>query len=79
MGATLMEVYERSGLKMKYGPVSARVNNKVQGLKYRFYNNKDVEFLDLTSSSGMRVYERTLFLVLSKAVEDLFPGGRLII
>ena len=79
MGATLMEVYERSGLKMKYGPVSARVNNKVQGLKYRFYNNKDVEFLDITSSSGMRVYERTLFLVLSKAVEDLFPGGRLII
>ena len=49
MGATLMEVYERSGLKMKYGPVSARVNNKVQGLKYRFYNNNDVEFLDLTS------------------------------
>lgn len=79
MGATLMEVYERSGLKMKYGPVSARVNNKVQGLKYRFYNNKDVEFLDITSPSGMRVYERTLFLVLAKAVEDLFPGGRLII
>lgn len=79
MGATLMEVYELSGLKMQHGPVSARVNNKVQGLKYRFYNNKDVEFLDLTSPSGMRVYERTLFLVLAKAVEDLFPGGKLII
>lgn len=79
MGATLWDVYEMSGLKMEFGPVSARVNNKVQGMKYRFYNNKDVEFIDLTSPSGMRVYERSLFLVLAKAVEDVFPGGRLII
>ncbi len=78
-GSTLMDVYRLSGIEMKYGPVSARVNNKVQGLKYTFYNNKDVEFLDLTSPSGMRVYERSLFLVLAKAVEDVFPGGRLLI
>lgn len=79
MGCTLMDVFEKSGIEMPLGPVSARVNNKVQGLKYRFYNNKDVEFLDLTSPSGIRVYERSLFLVLTKAVEDLFPGGHLII
>lgn len=79
MGATLMDVYRLSGINMEFGPVSARVNNKVQGLKYCFYNNKDVEFLDLTSPSGMRVYERSLFLVLTKAVEDIFPGGRLLI
>lgn len=79
MGSSLEDVYEASGLQMQYGPVSARVNNKVQGLKYRFYNSKDVEFLDLTSKSGMRVYERSLFLVLTKAVEDLYPGGRLVI
>lgn len=79
MGSSLEELYAASGLAMEFGPVSARVNNKVQGLKFRFYNNKDVEFLDITSPSGMRVYERTLFLVLAKAVEDVFPGGRLII
>lgn len=79
MGSSLDEVYALSGLEMQYGPVSARVNNKVQGMKYRFYNSKDVEFLDLTTASGMRVYERSLFLVLSKAVEYLFPGGRLFI
>ena len=77
MGASLVDVYRMSGLQMQHGPVSARVNNKVQGLKFRFYNNKDVEFLDLTSPSGMRVYERSLFLVLAKAVEDVFPGGQL--
>lgn len=79
MGCTLKEVYEASGMKMQYGPVSARINNKVQGLKYRFYNSKDVEFLDLTSTSGMRVYVRTLLFILSKTIEDLFPGGKLFI
>ncbi len=79
LGSTLKDVYVKSGLDMSYGPVSARVNNKVQGLNYRFYNSKDVEFLDLTCSSGMRVYTRTLFFILSKAVEDLFPNGQLII
>lgn len=79
IGSTLSDVYKISGLSMQYGPVSARVNNKAEGLDYRFFNNKDVEFLDLTSSSGMRVYTRTLFFILSKAIEDLFPDGKLFI
>lgn len=79
LGCTLREVYQASGLEMEYGPVSANINNKVQGLNYRFYNSKLVEFLDLTSPSGMRVYTRTLFFVLAKAIEDLFPGGTLAI
>ncbi len=79
VGSTLEEVFALSGLEMPLGPVSARINNKVQGLRYRFYNSKDVEFLDLHSPSGLRVYVRSLFLVMAKAVEDIFPGGRLII
>ena len=78
-GSNLFDAYERAGLKMEYGPVCARVNNKVQGMNYRFYNNKDVEFLDLHSLSGMRTYSRTLFFILAKAVEDLFPQGQLLI
>jgi uridine kinase len=62
---------------MPYGPVSAKVNNKVEGLHYRCYNNKDVEFLDVTSASGMRTYTRSLFFVLVKAVEELYPGSLL--
>jgi uridine kinase len=79
LGSTLSEVYELCGLSMDYGPVSARINNKVQGLNYRFYNSKDVEFLDLHTHSGMRVYSRTLFFILAKAVEDLYPDGQLFI
>ena len=79
IGSTLEEIYEQSGIEMTYGPVSAKVNNKVEGMHYRVYNRKDVEFLDLTTSSGLRTYTRTLFFVLCKAVSELYPGGQVII
>lgn len=74
VGSTLEEAYRILGLRMPHGPVSAKVNNKVEGLHYRIYNAKDVEFLDATSASGMRTYTRSLFFVLVKAVKDLYPG-----
>ena len=71
-GCNLEEVYQQAGLTMEYAPVVARVNNKVEGMHFRLYNDKDVEFLDITSSSGMRCYTRTLFFVLCKAAHELF-------
>lgn len=79
MGSSLYDIFMGLGLHMDYGPVSAKVNNKVVGLDFRLYHNKDVEFLDLYSPSGSRAYSRTLFFVLSKAVHDLFPEGSVII
>ena len=79
LGCSLKDVYEASGVTMNHGPVCASINNKVQGLNYRFYNSKDVELLDMTTASGMRTYTHTLFFVLAKAVEDTYPDGRLII
>ena len=78
-GLTLQEIYDGLALDMPYGAVSARVNNKVEGLAFKVYNSKDVEFLDITSDSGMRTYVRTLFFVLSKAVSELYPEGEIII
>lgn len=75
IGCTLYDIYDGFGLTMPYGPVSAKVNNNTEGLNYRVYHNKDVEFLDLHSSSGQRTYVRTLFFVLCKAVHDLYPDG----
>ena len=72
VGSNLKDIYEKSGLEMKYGPLSAHVNNKVEGMHYRIYTPKDVEFLDITSSSGSRAYTRSLFFVLCKAAHDLF-------
>ncbi|WP_036879599.1 nucleoside kinase [Xylanibacter oryzae] len=79
MGSTLFDIFREFNLDMPYGPVSAKVNNRVEGLHYRVYHNKDVEFLDLHSSSGSRTYTRSLFFVLCKAVEDLYPNSNVII
>ncbi|WP_289075480.1 nucleoside kinase [uncultured Bacteroides sp.] len=74
-GTSLIDIYRELGLNMPYGPVSAKVNNKVENLNFRVYYNKDVEFLDITSASGMRTYVRSLCFILVKAVDDLYPCG----
>ena len=71
-GSQLQDIYEQLDLHLVHGPISAHVNNKVEGMHYRVYNPKEVEFLDITSSSGLRAYTRTLFFVLCKAVRDLY-------
>ena len=79
IGSTLFDIFSAFDLKMTHGPVSARVNNKVEGMHYRVYTSKDVEFLDMTSSSGSRTYTRTLFFVLCKAVQDIYPATDVVI
>ena len=80
-GCSLVEVYQAlaAELQMPYPVVSAKVNNTSQGLKFRLYHNRDVEFLDACSGSGHRVYVRSLCFVLYKAVSDVFPGSKLFI
>ena len=75
-GSTLEEIYDQLGLKMENPPVIARVNNKVEGMRYRLYKHKDVEFLDVTSASGRRTYTRSLFFVLCKAAHELWADCR---
>ena len=60
IGSTLSDIFNEYKMHMPYGPVSAKVNNKVEGMHYRVYNNKDVEFLDLYSASGSRAYTLSL-------------------
>ena len=76
-GYNLEEIYEMLEINMPYGATSAKVNNKVEGLHYTVYNDKDVEYLDITSPSGLRTYTRSLFFVLYKAVCDVYPKARL--
>ncbi|MFC2334946.1 MAG: nucleoside kinase [Prevotella sp.] len=79
IGSTLSDVFRQLNLKMSYGPICAKVNNKVEGMHFRLYHNKDVEFLDMTSGSGSRNYTRTLFFILCKAVHDLYPRSSVVI
>lgn len=79
IGSTLSEIFRQLDIDVEYGPVCARVNNKVEGMNYRVYQSKEIEYLGLRSSSALRTYTRTLFMVLCKAVNDLFPDGRVMI
>ena len=79
-GVTLLDVLkEYPELVFKYPVVCAKINNTVQGLKFRLYQNRDVEFLDMSDSSGRRLYIRSLCFVLYKATCDVFPGSKLFI
>ncbi|MBR2638811.1 MAG: nucleoside kinase [Bacteroidaceae bacterium] len=73
-GVSLIEVYKAFDLKMPYDAIAARVNNEITGLSFRIYRNKDVEFLDIKSDAGMRLYVRSLTFVMMKAMHELFPG-----
>ena len=80
-GTSLLDVYQEfsSELNLPYPVVSAKVNNVSQGLKFRVYQNRDIEFIDASDGSGRRVYARSLCFVLYKAVSDVFPGSKLFI
>ena len=80
-GTSLLDIYQEFAdeIKLPYPVVSAKVNNASQGLKFRVYQNRDVEFLDAREGSGHRVYVRSLCFLLYKATQDLFPGSKLFI
>lgn len=77
IGFNLEEVYDMLEIHLPLGVTSAKVNNKVEGLHYMLFGDKDIEYLDISSSSGMRTFTRSLFFVLYKAVNELYPGMRL--
>ncbi|MBR1504638.1 MAG: nucleoside kinase [Prevotella sp.] len=80
-GTSLLDIYQEfaDNIKLPYPVVSAKVNNVSQGLKFRVYQNRDVEFLDAREGSGHRAYVRSLSFVLYKATQDIFPGSKLFI
>lgn len=73
-GTPLSEVVKEFEFDKPYEILSARVNNVSQGLKFKVYNNRDVEFIDGRDQSGIRVYCRSLSFLLCKAAADVIPG-----
>ena len=73
-GTTLLDALEGFEFERPLPILSVRVNNVSEGLKYRLYNNKDVEFLDYRSYAGRNTYCRSLCFLLCKAAADVFPG-----
>lgn len=74
-GTSLLEMLPEFEFDRPYPIVSAKVNNASEGLKYRVYNSKDVEFLSYQSYAGRSAYCRSLVMLLGKAVKDAIPGA----
>lgn len=76
-GSSLLEIYQLIGLQLPYQVVAGRVNYKLEDLGYFVYKPKNIEFIDAGCADGMRCYVRTLSMVLSAAIHDLFPRAEL--
>ena len=77
VGISLLEIFQTLQIELKFQLVAARVNYKVEDLNFLVYKPKDIEFIDTSYPSGMRVYVRTLCMVLSYAVKRLYPEAML--
>jgi uridine kinase len=77
VGSSLLDIYTMVGAPLSHRPMNAKVNNKVEGLNYRCWQPKDIEFVDYTRSSGRRTYIRSLCHIFAKAVNDVLPDARL--
>ncbi|HIT47198.1 MAG TPA: nucleoside kinase [Candidatus Cryptobacteroides merdipullorum] len=75
-GTTLLDMLETFKIYSPCDILAAKVNNVSEGLMFRVFNNKDVEFMDYRSYSGRNVYCRSLCFLLCKAAGDIFPGCR---
>lgn len=78
-GLTLMEMLASFDFEQPYPILAAKVNNVCQGLKYRAFNSREVEFLDYTSYAGRSVYCNSLCFLLCKAVKDIFPQAKVVL
>lgn len=76
-GETLSDILKRIGGEIPFTPICARVNNKTEDLQYAVFAPKQVEYLPVTSASGIRVYIRSLCMMLYRAVVECYPGTRL--
>ncbi len=78
-GTTLLDMLPAFDFERPFDILSAKVNNVSEGLKFRVFNNRDVEFLDYRSYNGRSIYCRSLSFLLCKAMRDLYPDFRVIL
>ena len=76
LGTSLMEIIEDQNIRLEHTILAALVNNEVEELNYEIYKPKTIEFIDITNKDGWRMYMRSLYFILIKAVKDLYPDKK---
>ncbi|MCX8128510.1 MAG: nucleoside kinase [Clostridia bacterium] len=75
-GISLIELSREYEGKYSSPIVAAKVDNDIKELNFQLSEPCKVEFIDMTYEDGMRIYRRSLYFILIKAVKDLFPGRK---
>lgn len=78
-GTPLLDIAPQFEFDKPYEILAAKVNNVAEGLRFRVFHNRDVEFLDYRTYIGRNFYSRSLCFLLYKATRDLFPESRMTI
>ena len=73
IGSSLLDIYSLVGAPLRLRPMNAQVNNKTEGLTFRCWHPKDVEYVDYTQLSGMRTYVRSLCHIFLESSERRAP------
>lgn len=76
-GNTLLSLVESLEIALPHPILGVMVNNRLRDLRFRVFMPVTVEFIDITHPAGMRMYVRSLFFLLQKAVRDGMPSCRL--
>ncbi len=78
-GTPLLDIAPAFEFDKPYDILAAKVNNVAEGLRFRVFHNRDVEFLDYRTYIGRNFYSRSLCFLLYKTTRDLFPESRMTI
>ena len=71
--SSILDFINKLDIQKDLDIIAAKVDNKIKDLHYKISNDCTIEFLDIRTDDGMRIYKRGLFFVLMKAVKQLFP------
>ena len=70
-GITIEEIYKEVKGELTYTVLAARVDNKIERLDHRLYNDCRVELLDMRTQEANLIYQNSLCLIYLKAIEDV--------
>ncbi|QZY53628.1 nucleoside kinase [Crassaminicella profunda] len=54
--------------------VGAKMNNRLRELNYEIHEDANIEFVDLSTSDGIRIYQRSLSFVFIRAAMEMLSG-----
>ncbi len=78
-GTALLELAETYKNFYKSIIIAAKVDNSIKELGHKLEEDCRVSFVDLSDEDGIRIYRRSLYFILVKAVNDLYPDRKVVI